>query len=448
MPDPSDSRYRTTAAEAATTPISPTEATPEGPRAERGPDRHERWIDRLLGRLRLRSSTSARQNLEDVLEDNAPAAAGFTPEERSMLRNILDLRESRVNDLAQPRADIMAVQKDISLAALMQAFEDAGHTRLIVFDDTLDDPVGMVHIKDLVKHLFAEAKKATRKRRPRAKVAEAPDASASKPDAAKVDAPKVNGGLDLGAVDLSVPLAATRLIRPILFVPPSMPAIDLLARMQATRIQLALVIDEYGGTDGLIAMEDIVESIVGDIEDEHDVDDGKTVAQTADGAYVADARARLEEVREVVGPDFDPGAEVSEEVDTLGGYLTVLAGHVPVRGELLAGPAELEFEIIDADPRRVKRVKITRGRGLISRPAPVRGRRRDEEDQAAAAALASDPAPAAGPAAAMAARSAAAPTDMPAAAGGPPDAPQALPSPATQSQRPAPAKPPGSEAGA
>lgn len=442
MPDPSDSRYRTTAAEAATTPASP-EATPEGPRAERVPDRHDRWIDRLLSRLRLRSATSARQNLEDVLEDNAPAAAGFTPEERSMLRNILDLRESRVNDLAQPRADIMAVQKDISLAALMQSFEDAGHTRLIVFDDTLDDPVGMVHIKDLVKHLFAEAKKATRKRRTRAKAGEAPDAAAAKPEA-----PKINGGLDLGAVDLSVPLAATRLIRPILFVPPSMPAIDLLARMQATRIQLALVIDEYGGTDGLIAMEDIVESIVGDIEDEHDVDDGKTVSQTADGAYVADARARLEEVREVVGPDFDPGAEVSEEVDTLGGYLTVLAGHVPVRGELLAGPGELEFEIIDADPRRVKRVKITRGRGLISRPAPVRGRRRDEEDQAAAAALASDPAPAAGPAAAMAARSAAPTADLPVASGGPVEAPQPLPSPATQAQRPPPAKPPGSEAGA
>ncbi len=183
MPDPSDSRYRTAAAEAATTPASP-EATPEGPRAERAPDRHDRWIDRLLGRLRLRSTTSARQNLEDVLEDNAPAAAGFTPEERSMLRNILDLRESRVNDLAQPRADIMAVQKDISLAALMQAFEDAGHTRLVVYDDTLDDPVGMVHIKDLVKHLFAEAKKATRKRRPRAKAAEAADVS-------KVEAPKV-----------------------------------------------------------------------------------------------------------------------------------------------------------------------------------------------------------------------------------------------------------------
>ena len=136
---------------------------------------------------------------------------------------------------------------------------------------------------------------------------------------------------------------------------------------------------------------DIVESIVGDIEDEHDVDDGKMITVIADGAFVADARTTLEEVRDTIGPDFDPGEEVSEEVDTLGGYLTVLAGHVPVRGELVPGPGELEFEVIDADPRRVKRVKITRGRGLIAKPA--RARRKDEEEQSAAAAAASAPAP-------------------------------------------------------
>ncbi len=414
MPDPSDSRYRSTAAQAASTP-SPQGGQPAetaSPAPERPADRHDRWVDRLLSRLRLRSQTSARQNLEDVLEENAPAAAGFTPEERSMLRNILNLRESRVNDLAQPRADIMAVQKDTSLAVLMQAFEDAGHTRLVVYDDTLDDPVGMVHIKDLVKHLFAEAKKATRKRRPRGKAVEAA------PETAAAEAPKVANGLDLGAVDLNVALSATRLIRPILFVPPSMPAIDLLARMQATRIQLALVVDEYGGTDGLIAMEDIVESIVGDIEDEHDVDTTRTISQMADGAYIADARATLDEVRETLGPDFEPGEEISEEVDTLGGYLTVLAGHVPVRGELVAGPGELEFEIIDADPRRVKRVKITRGRGLISRPA-ARGRRKDEEEQSAAAAEASTPPGAPAPVPEAAASS------------------QGLPAPAVQSGPPA-----------
>ncbi len=425
MPDPSDSRYRTTAAEAAST-TTPASAQPaDAPRAgsDRAADRNDRWVDRLLAKLRPRAATSARQNLEDVLEENAPAAAGFSPEERSMLRNILDLRESRVNDLAQPRADIMAVQKDVSLADLMQSFEDAGNTRLVVFDDTLDDPVGMVHIKDLVKHLFAEAKKATRKRRSKAAdAAREADAPADKPA-------KVAPGLDLGAVDLKVSLSATRLIRPILFVPPSMPAIDLLARMQATRIQLALVVDEYGGTDGLIAMEDIVESIVGDIEDEHDVDDGKTIAQLADGAYIADARATLDEVREVLGPDFDPGEEMTEDVDTIGGYLTVVAGHVPVRGELVPGPGELEFEIVDADPRRVKRVKITRGRGLISRP-PARGRRKDEEEQSAVAAVASTPP--------------AAPVAPPPPVAEPVPA-QVLPAPAEQTARPG--APPGGAAG-
>jgi CBS domain containing-hemolysin-like protein len=394
MPDPSDSRYRSTAAEAA----SPSEAAQEPARApaERNGERQERWIDRLRTRLGLKSSASVRQNLEEVLEDNTPASDGFSPEERSMLRNILELRESRVVDLAQPRADINAVQKDVTLASLMQTFEDAGHTRLVVYDDALDDPVGMVHIKDLVKHLFTEAKKATKKKRSRAKAdAKASDAKAAEAKSVEEAAPpkresRVTGDLDLGAVDLGVPLASTRLIRPILFVPPSMPAIDLLARMQATRIQLALVVDEYGGTDGLIAMEDIVESIVGDIEDEHDVDDGRTIAATADGAFVADARATLDEVREMLGAEFDPGGDVADEVDTLGGYLTVLAGHVPVRGELLAGPGEFEFEVIDADPRRVKRVKITRGRGLVDKPA--RGRRKDEEEQAAAAAAASTPA--------------------------------------------------------
>lgn len=417
MPDPSDSRYRSTAAEAASQP----EAAPEAVRApaERNGERQERWIDRLRTRLGLKSSASVRQNLEDVLEDNTPASDGFSPEERSMLRNILDLRESRVVDLAQPRADINAVQKDITLAALMQTFEDAGHTRLVVYDDALDDPVGMVHIKDLVKHLFTEAKKATKKKRSRARAdAKAADAKPAEEIAApKREAARATGDLDLGAVDLGVALASTRLIRPILFVPPSMPAIDLLARMQATRIQLALVVDEYGGTDGLIAMEDIVESIVGDIEDEHDVDDGRTIAATADGAFVADARATLDEVREALGAEFDPGEQVADEVDTLGGYLTVLAGHVPVRGELLAGPGEFEFEVIDADPRRVKRVKITRGRGLVDKPA--RGRRKDEEEQAAAAAAASTPVAA----------------PMP-----PPPLPDSLPAPASQ-ERHGPAAP-------
>ena len=386
MSDPSDSRYRTTAAAAASPDIP---AAP--PEAEKAAERHERWLDRLRARLGLKSGPSIRQNLEEVLEDNAPASAGFTPEERSMLKNILELRESRVGDLAQPRADIMAVQKDITLDALMQSFEDAGHTRLVVYDDTLDDPIGMVHIKDLVTYLFNEAKRAAKSKRQSRAKAQAKAEARGEPKAETKAQTRAIPGLDLGAVDLAVALAQTKLVRPILFAPPSMPAIDLLARMQATRIQLALVVDEYGGTDGLIAMENIVEAIVGDIEDEHDTDNGRMMSQIADGAYIADARAGLDHVRDVLGPDFDPGDDVRAEVDTLGGYLTMVAGHVPIRGELVAGPGDFEFEVVDADPRRAKRVKITRGRGLIARPSRS-GRRRDEEEVSAAAAAASQPA--------------------------------------------------------
>ncbi|WP_439573411.1 hemolysin family protein [Phreatobacter sp.] len=381
MPEPSDSRDRSPAAAAATPETRPGEGSrqAEGP-PERPSERHERWIDRLKGLIGRRSGGAARRNIDDVLEETAPAAAGFTVEERSMLKNILELRESRVSDLSQPRADIMAVQKATSLAGLMQVFEEAGHTRLVVFDDTLDDPVGMVHIKDLVTYLFTEAKKAVRKRRTRAKAAASAANGSHEPARGEVLAAL---GLDLGAVDLATPLSATRLIRPILFVPPSMPAIDLLARMQATRIQLALVVDEYGGTDGLIAMEDIVEAIVGDIEDEHDVDDSKMIVAAAEGAFIADARTPLEDVREALGPSFDPQEEITDEVDTLGGYLTMLAGHVPIRGEVVPGPGDLEFEVTDADPRRVKRVRITRGPRRVD-PAERTPRSRRE---AAAAAL-------------------------------------------------------------
>jgi len=168
-------------------------------------------------------------------------------------------------------------------------------------------------------------------------------------------------GLDLKAIDLSVPLSDAKIIREILFVPPSMPALDLLAKMQATRIHLALVIDEYGGTDGLVSIEDLVELIVGDIEDEHDEGGETPLVPQQDGSYLADARASLEDVVALVGAEFDV-AEASEEVNTLGGYLATRIGRVPVRGELVPGPGPFEIEVLDADPRRVKRVRIYRSR--------------------------------------------------------------------------------------
>ena len=156
-----------------------------------------------------------------------------------------------------------------------------------------------------------------------------------------------------------------------LFVPPSMPAIDLLAKMQATRIHLALVVDEYGGTDGLVSMEDIVEQIVGEIDDEHDEDELPAVVRQPDGSFVADARASLEDVTAAVGVEFDVG-DAAEEVDTLGGYLMSQVGRLPVRGELVRGPEGFEIEVLDADPRRVKKVRIHRSKNRPDRARPRR----------------------------------------------------------------------------
>src|SRR5207244_7494095 len=203
--------------------------------------------------------SSARADLQTVLENGAFGETGFSPQERVMLTNILALRGRRIDDVMVPRADIIAVQQDIPLGELIKVFEGAGHSRLVVYKETLDDPVGMVHIRDVIGYMVrhAQVSPATRAKR-------------------KKPFPAV---LDLKAIHLAVALSAATIVREILFVPPSMPAIDLLAKMQTTRIHLALVIDEYGGTDGIVSMEDIVEQIVGDIEDEHDDDDVHSVVR-------------------------------------------------------------------------------------------------------------------------------------------------------------------------
>jgi len=280
---------------------------------------------------------SIRADLQVVLEGGVAGESGFSPTESTMLKNILGLRERRIEDIMVPRADIVAIHQDIALGDLIKVFEGAVHSRLVAYDDTLDDPIGMVHIRDLIAYM-------TR----RAEVKHEANARRRRP---------LPAGLDLKAIDLSMPLSATKIVRPILFVPPSMPAIDLLAKMQATRIHLALVIDEYGGTDGLVSIEDIVEEVVGDIEDEHDEASAPTVVAQADGSFLVDARASLEDVTRVVGIAFDVG-EAAKEVDTIGGYLMAQVGRLPVRGELVPGPGPFEIEVLDADPRRVKRVKI------------------------------------------------------------------------------------------
>lgn len=295
------------------------------------------WRERVLSKLGLSRKKSLRTDLAEVLAE-APdpktrSEAEFTPAEQTMLQNVLALRERRVSDVMIARAEMVAVKQDVPIGQLLQTFANAGHSRLVVYGETLDEPTGMVHIRDLVSYLTAQAAATQKGKRPRRK-------------------------FDPKSIDLTQPLSGTKITRRILYVPPSMPAVDLLVKMQATRIHLALVIDEYGGTDGLVSIEDIVEEIVGDIEDEHDDQESRIVA-LGDGSFLADARASLTETMEAVGEGFDVGAS-ADEVDTLGGLLVTLAARVPIRNEILRGPGEFDFEIIDADPRRVKRVRIFR----------------------------------------------------------------------------------------
>jgi len=321
------------------------------------------WFARLASILFGWKAASTRADLELVLTSQEPAS-GFSPEEAALLKNILTLRECRIARVMVPRADIVAIQQDITLGTLLNIFAGASHSRLVVYNDTLDDPTGMVHIRDLIAFMAARA--------------------AADPANSGRREPPPEAALDLAKIDLSMPLVQAKIVREILYAPPSMPALDLLAKMQATRIHLALVIDEYGGTDGLVSMEDLVELIVGDIADEHDVAEMATVTRQADGSFLADGRASLDDVRDVVGEEFEVG-EARSEVDTLGGYLVMRAGHVPVRGELVPGPDAFEAEVLDADPRRIKRVKIYRRKDR--RPVGVR------EAPALAKAPASRPAP-------------------------------------------------------
>ena len=338
-PSTSDASRSETGIEPSTSrnlPVPVSNGTRDHGEREHGEGTFSRWLHTLFG---WRPS-STRADLKEVLEESAPGDLGFSPEEGTMLKNILGLRERRVEDVMVPRGDIVAVQQDIQLGELVKMFENAGHSRLVAFNDTLDDPTGMVHIRDLIGFMTA-----------RAAVTPATNAKRKKPKPA---------GLDFGAIDLSMPLSEAKIVRPILFVPPSMPAIDLLAKMQATRIHLALVVDEYGGTDGIVSIEDIVELIVGDIEDEHDDEEAPDILRQPDGSLVADARASIEDVIAAIGNGFNVG-EALNEVDTLAGYLVSRVGRVPVRGELVPGPEGYEFEVLDADPRRVKKVKIHHG---------------------------------------------------------------------------------------
>ncbi len=267
------------------------------------------WLRRLF---RMRNGAeSLRDTIEELIEQEeiADDSAG---DELVFLRNILKLRDLTANDVKVPRADIVAVEIDTSLSDLVTLMGGKAHSRVPVYRETLDDAVGMVHIKDV-----------------------------------------------LACWDASAPFELSNIVRKVLFVAPSMPMLELLLQMRASRTHMALVVDEFGGIDGLITIEDLVEEIVGEIEDEHDTEAAPEMAERADGAIEADARVEIEAFEQRVGPVLT-AEERDDDIDTLGGLVFAIAGRVPGRGEVVRHASGIEFEILDADPRRIKRLKVDR----------------------------------------------------------------------------------------
>jgi CBS domain containing-hemolysin-like protein len=253
-----------------------------------------------------------REEIEDAIdeaEDSRPIAGDLSPAERQMLRNLLHFGEQTAGDICVTRGDIMAVPSSISFDDLVRAFADAGHSRLPVYGESLDNVVGMIHIKDVF----------------------------------------------MASVDASRDRSVAALMREPLFVPESMGVIELLARMRQQRIHLGIVVDEFGGTEGLVTIEDVVEEIVGDIEDEHDEAEAGMLTMVDDGLWEADARLELDELAQAVDPRL---SSEEDEVDTVGGLVFLLAGHIPAKGECIPHPSGWTFEALDSDPRRIIRVRL------------------------------------------------------------------------------------------
>lgn len=278
-------------------------------------DTETTFADRLRERLRtmLRPKGRAaeeqlRDTIEEIIEEGDAPAEPMGAAERAILSNVLRLREVSAEDVMVPRADIVAIAQDIDLDRLAEFFAREAHSRVPVYRDTLDDVLGFVHLKDVVR---------ARQSGSTAKLAD--------------------------------------LLRKVLFVAPSMRVLDLLLEMRKSRTHLALVVDEYGGVDGLVTVEDVVEAIVGDIEDEHDVEEGPRLQKLADG-WLVDSRVSIEEFQAQTGLTLDDETR-DAGIDTVGGAVAAVAGRVPGRGEVIRHVAGCEFEIVDADPRRIKKLK-------------------------------------------------------------------------------------------
>ncbi len=351
-------------------PLPRTDTSPsDGPGGTHHP-RHLGWLASLRTRLGLTGTPTLRDTLEAALEGKATGGnSAFTAEEREMLLRLLRFGALRVEDVMVPRADIIAMDETDSIGVLLARFDEAGVSRIPLYRATLDDPRGMVHIKDILSWMISEAtgRPKPEMRRETARLAAArqaalpagPPATAQPPSAQPPPSQPVQppARIDLKGVDLDRPIVGSKVRRPLIYVPPSMPAMNLLLRMQATRIHMALVVDEHGGTEGLVTIEDLVEQIVGDIEDEHDEAESAHVSDDGPNRVLAAGRTPLAELESRVGVKLVTEAE-AEEIDTLGGLLVTMIGRVPARGELLPHVSGLEFEVVDADPRRVKKIRI------------------------------------------------------------------------------------------
>jgi len=256
--------------------------------------------------------TTLREEIEEAIDEaeESPQVAGdLSPHERQMLRNLLHFGDETAGDICVTRGDIIAVPSTIGFDELIRAFAEAEHSRLPVYGESLDEILGMIHIKDVF----------------------------------------------VANVDRNRDRSIQGLMRTPLFVPESMGVIDLLARMRAERTHLAIVIDEFGGTEGLVTIEDVVEEIVGDIEDEHDVEEAGLLVRLDETTWDADARVELEELAETVDPRL---TWEEDEVDTLGGLVFLLAGHIPARGESVTHPSGWVMEALDSDPKKILRVRL------------------------------------------------------------------------------------------
>ena len=283
------------------------------------------WFERLLATFGLGEEPDLRELIEKAVARSKEDT--LTAQQRAMLFKILRLGKLTVEDVMVPRADIIAVEESILVDDLMRVFREAEHSRLPVYRETLDEPLGLIHIRDLMSWITTEAET------------------------------EGETELALAKVDLRRTIAAIKITRDLLFVPASMSVVDLLLKMQTTRIHLALVVDEYGGTDGLVTIEDLVEEVVGEIEDEHDVEDEPLIRTDLRLGMLADARTPIEELEKHLDLQL-VSAEQEEAIDTLGGLVFSIAGRIPARGELVRHPSGIEFEVLDADPRRIKKLRI------------------------------------------------------------------------------------------